>query len=304
MGAASVACEPKCAPRSWGGFGESAYLQTSTSVRLSVHFFRADERACSLAVWACVVPPSVMQHAVLLGRDSWMRFSNHSCRSLPPRLQDHRIFDELELSYRAPTGVRAYAINPVALRGRFHLSDEPQLLAANLVHRIGSQAFTGTIWWTCFPSLTCPRRRNTSIESGRQVIPLAGVSNLDPGDILGVAHAPRMCVPLDALQQDGRPSGSFSAPPGVTPIIAVTASPLAAAAATALPSPALLKRLTPEQHASFLRVWERLPSHLRAVALDLRGPDWTPLAIEQLGDVLYNFGDVLPRPRRILVPAR
>ena len=33
--AASTACERKCAPRSWGGFGESATLQTSTSVRLS-----------------------------------------------------------------------------------------------------------------------------------------------------------------------------------------------------------------------------------------------------------------------------
>ena len=70
VGAASVACERNCAPRSWGGFGKSVPLQTSTSIRLSVHLFRADEPTCSLAVWACVVPPSVMQHAVLLGRDS------------------------------------------------------------------------------------------------------------------------------------------------------------------------------------------------------------------------------------------
>ena len=43
VGVASVACERNCAPRSWGGFGESAPQQTSTSVRLSVQFFRADE---------------------------------------------------------------------------------------------------------------------------------------------------------------------------------------------------------------------------------------------------------------------
>ena len=36
VGAASAACERKCVPRSWGGFGESAPLQTSTSVRPSV----------------------------------------------------------------------------------------------------------------------------------------------------------------------------------------------------------------------------------------------------------------------------
>ena len=35
VGAASIACEQKCIPRSWGGFGESAPLQTPMSVRLS-----------------------------------------------------------------------------------------------------------------------------------------------------------------------------------------------------------------------------------------------------------------------------
>ena len=83
VGAASVACERNCAPRSWGGFGESAPPQSSTSIRLSVQFLRADEPTCSLAVWACVVPPWVMRHAVLLGRDSWMRFNNRTYRSLP-----------------------------------------------------------------------------------------------------------------------------------------------------------------------------------------------------------------------------
>ena len=91
VGAASVACERKCAPRSWGGFGESTPLQTSTSVRLRVQFFRADEPTCSLAVWDCVIPPSVMQHAVLRGRDSWMRLNNRSYRSPLPLPSDHRI---------------------------------------------------------------------------------------------------------------------------------------------------------------------------------------------------------------------
>ena len=40
VGAASLACEQKFASRSWGGFGVSAPLQTSTSIRLSVQFFR------------------------------------------------------------------------------------------------------------------------------------------------------------------------------------------------------------------------------------------------------------------------
>ena len=92
------------------------------------------------------------------------------------------------------------------------------------------------------------------VASGRQVIPLVGVSNLEPGGLPGVAHAPLMSVPLDALQHVGRPSGLSSDPLGVTPVSAVTAPPLPSVAAPASPSPALRERLTPEQRVSFLRV--------------------------------------------------
>ena len=43
--AASVACEPRCAPRFWGGLGESALLQTSKNIRLSVQFEPSSPRA-------------------------------------------------------------------------------------------------------------------------------------------------------------------------------------------------------------------------------------------------------------------
>ena len=72
---------------------------------------------------------------------------------------------------------------------------------------------------------------------------------------------------------------------------AVTALPVTAPAS---PSPALLERSSPEQRTSFLRVWARLPLHLREVAFGLHGTDWTPEACEQLGDVLCKFPDVFP----------
>ena len=122
VGAASAACERPCSPRSWGGFGVSAPLRTSTSIRLSVQFFRDNEQTCSFAVWACVVPPSVIQHAVLLGRESWMRFNTRSYRAMPPRPHDNRVFRELTLSHHATTGVSAYAIDPIATDGGCHSS--------------------------------------------------------------------------------------------------------------------------------------------------------------------------------------
>ena len=155
------------------------------------------------------------------------------------------------------------------------LHDEPKLLAVNLVRSNGSQAPTGHYLVDMLPQSDLPSEEENFVASGRQVIPLVGVSNLEPGDLLGVAQAPLMSVPLDALQLVGRPSGLSSDPPGVTPVSAVTAPPLAAVVDTASPSPVLLERSTPELRASFLRVWERLPSQLRAVAFDLHGPGWT-----------------------------
>ena len=94
-----------------------------------------------------------MQHAVLLGRDSWMRFNTRSYRALPPSPPDNRVSGELTMSHHATTGVAAFAVNPAATDGSFHLlydgtigvalSDEPQLLAVNLVRSNGSPVLTG-----------------------------------------------------------------------------------------------------------------------------------------------------------------
>ena len=78
-GAATTVYETQTSPRSWGGFGESLPLHTSTTVRLSVQLLHNNQPTASLAVWTYILPSEAMQHAVLLGRDSWMRFSERSC---------------------------------------------------------------------------------------------------------------------------------------------------------------------------------------------------------------------------------
>ena len=81
-----------------------------------------------------------------------MRFNPRSYRALPPRPHDNRVFGELTLSHHATTGVSAYAIDPTATDGGFHLlydgtvgvtlSDEPQLLEVNLMRSNGSPPVT------------------------------------------------------------------------------------------------------------------------------------------------------------------
>ena len=83
------------------------------------------------------------------------------------------------------------------------------------------------------------------VASGRQVFPLVDATDLEPGDLLGVAHAPLMRVLVNPLQHSNRVTGPFSGPPALLQVSAVTDSPLAAAAATASRLPALLHRLTP-----------------------------------------------------------
>ena len=132
-------------------------------------------------MWAYVVPPSVMRHAVLLGRDSWMRFNTRSYRALPPRPHDSRVFGEVTLSHHAKTGVSAYAIDPIAEGGGFHLlyggtvgitlSDEPQLLEVNLVRSNGSPALPDIILLTCCQSRASSRRRSTSLPQGGSYSP-------------------------------------------------------------------------------------------------------------------------------------
>ena len=78
VGAASDVCEITTQLRVWGGSGDSTTpLTTRKSVRLSVQFFHNTDRSASLAVWAYVVPDSTMAHALLLGRDGYMRFDQN-----------------------------------------------------------------------------------------------------------------------------------------------------------------------------------------------------------------------------------
>ena len=195
----------------------------------------------------------------------------------------------------------ADAIDPIAAEGGFHLlydgtvgitlSDEPQPLEVNLVRSNGSPVLTGHYLVDMLPQPGIRSTQEHFVASGRQVLPLTGVANLRPDDLVGVAHAPLSTVPLGALQHAIHAAEPHPGQFADCQVSAVTSSPDTGEAASAVtsPSPALLERLNPDQRCSFLRVWARLPPDLREIAFDLNDPGWTPLAIEQLGDVLCEF---------------
>ena len=234
VGAASSACERPSSPRSWGGFGISASLRTATHIRLGVQFFLEEELTCSLTVWACVVPPSTMQHAVLLGRESWMRFNTRSNRALPPRPLDNRVLNELTLSHYTTAGLAAYAVDPAPSNGDFHLlyggitdvplSDEPQPFAANLVRSNGSPALTGHYLVDILPQPDIVSGQKHFVASGRQVLSLIGVADLEPGDLVGVADAPILRIQLGALQHPVKVAGPHPGQTSDSQVSAVASS--------------------------------------------------------------------------------
>ena len=140
------------------------------------------------------------------------------------------------------------------------------------------------------------------VASGRQVLPLTGFADLEAGDLVGVAHAPLLRVPIDALQHATRAAEPHPGQTADCQVPAVTSSLDTGEAASPVmsPSPALVERLNPDQRSSFSRVWARLPPHLREITFDLQNPGWTSPAIEQLGDVLCEFPDLVSTSTRPL----
>ena len=55
------------------------------------------------------------------------------------------------------------------------------------------------------------------------------------------------------------------------------------------PCPVLLRRRSDDQRKSFLRLWNRLPLHLRDITFDLHGSGWSSSVILFLRDVLCDF---------------
>ena len=90
-----------------------------------------------------------MQHAVLLGRESWIRFSERSYRTLPPRPSDNHVFGDLALSHQKSSGTVAFVSDFSAPTGGYHLyagdrgislTRDHQLVQVSLVRSYGAPA--------------------------------------------------------------------------------------------------------------------------------------------------------------------
>ena len=215
---------------------------------MTVQFHHNGTASASLAVWMYIVPNKTMRCPLLLDRDSWMRFHSRSYQTLPPH-PDGRTFGELTLS---PCGdnlgsAAAYIRSHEAPANAYHLvydglgvslTESPQLIPVNLVRLDGSPALTGHYMVDILPVNADSNPLERFVSSGRQLIPLTGYQDLEPGDVLGTASSPLLRVPLEALSLHDALAESPTPPQPVPPPHITSDSPDA-------PPPELLDRLDP-----------------------------------------------------------
>ena len=323
-GAATITCETQTPSRFWRGFGKSPPLQTATTVRLSVQHLHNDQPTESLAVWAYIVPPKAMKHAVLLRRHR-MRFGEGSYNTAPCDhtraitafwvISLHRIKIRLapmpsSRSFRHHQAVItsfARAIEASRSRATTNLSKFPWFAVT------APQLRPVDILWTC--SMVPHIFQSTRIvENGHQQIPLVGTAELEPGDLLGTFPCPLLRAPVGpVLYDDGSASASTPGTPDEPDmIVAGPLSPTPACADPVVhhvspklpkggpgaakptsaylePPPSLLYRLNSNQGDSFLQVWHKLWTHLREISFDFQGPGWDPDVINLLRDILIDM---------------
>ena len=230
-----------------------------------------------------------------------MRFHSRSYKTLPPH-PDGRTFGEISLT---PCGdnlgsAAAYIRNHEAPANAYHLvydglgvslAESPQLIPVNLVRLDGSPALTSHYMVDILPVNADSNPLERFVSSGRQLIPLTGYQDLEPGDVLGTASSPLLRVPLevlslhDALADVSALAESPTSPQPVPPPHITSDSPDA-------PPPELLDRLDSSQRESFLRLWHTVPPHIRRIDFALDAAGWDPAALDALSTTLSTYADV------------
>ena len=295
----------------FGGFGASTTLTANQSVRLSVQFYHDTTPTARLSVWALIVPDGSMSFDVLLGRDSWLRFSTHTYTSDKP-VPNRPVTGKLHLGhFDNDSGAHAYTDDPTQTGNAFRLyyvgediaslSPEPQLVYVNLVRRNGSPALTGHY----LVELLKPDDSQTGqfeqtevfVHEGRQAIYLTSTACFDilNGQLLGYAQAPLLRTALSDVCPPADTSTSTDTPKTPGPPPRQTSDPMLVTNPPEAPDPeppaALLDRFSPEQRASFQKLWEDIPPHLRHIVFDLSGDGWTPTVIDRLRSILIRYSE-------------
>lgn len=148
----------------------------------------------------------------MLGRGSFLRFKcSFPTFTFPHCPSDQRVVGELALSHHACLGASTVLPDHLASDDSFHrsirgsptgitTSHKTQLLAVNLVRCINSPEFAGLYFVDTLPQPDIPSVPTTSVNSGRHPLPITGVGNPEPSNLLAVSLALLSRVLFGTLQ--------------------------------------------------------------------------------------------------------
>ena len=192
-------------PRRWGGFTDSTEpLQTNSSACLSVQLFKGKKPTARMIVPYHIVPPMVLQHGLLLGRDSFFKFPNHTYATLPKEA-GRPVEGVLTLSQNKEKNVAL--IQPTNTENDYHLryvskdtvslTSHPCMLMVMLVGADSTPAMTGSYFVQMLESWNLDEDAMV-VREGEQSIPLSSheYSEIPSGAFLGTSNGPMLPTTL------------------------------------------------------------------------------------------------------------
>ena len=163
----------------------------------------------------------------------------------------------------------------------------------NLIRLYGSSALSGHCMVVVIPTHDGQDLAEHFVVSSRDIISFTGCRKFKPGDTLGTATAPFLCVPLEALATDDAQNEVIpvaeSPMLSASPSLAINATPDTLDELTS----ELLRRLNDGQRESFLRLWNTVPSRMKRIDFALDAPGWDPGAIDALSATLIKHADIV-----------
>ena len=140
-----------------------------------------------------------MQHPVLLGRDSWMRFEQCTYTTLP-RLPSRPLLGELSTATPYKDDLSSFARDNRPSHDTTHLeftgvhevaySATTSLVPVTLVRFSGLPAPTGHYLVDMLPRDGLSSETELFVANGYQNIPLFEFTDLEPGDLMGTSSSP------------------------------------------------------------------------------------------------------------------
>ena len=242
-----------------------------------------------------IVPPTVVQHDLLLGRDSFLTFQNHTYAALP-REAGRPVEGVLTLSQSTEKYVAL--IQPTVTENDYHLRyvgkdtvsliSHPRMLTVMLVGADNTPAMTGSYFVQILESWNLDEDAMV-VREGKQTIPLSSqeYAEIPSGALLGTSNGPMLPTTLEnaGLQEPVKKSCVAT----VTKGSKLDENRGQESDREEEPPDTLGVHLPAPQRESLKRVWLKLPKHMREIKFKLGGQGWKPKIIRRLGKVLMEY---------------